>query len=48
MLIDHRGWQHADNLPDPDVHAREIAEDPDAALDQFATIAHDLSERSPR
>ena len=30
------------NLPDPDVLAREIAEDLEAALEQFATIAEDL------
>ena len=32
------------NLPDPDVIAAEIAEDLQAALDQFAQIAGDLSE----
>ena len=30
------------NLPDPDVLAREIAEDLEAALAQFATIAEEL------
>jgi type I restriction enzyme M protein len=30
------------NLPDPDVIALEITEDPQAALDQFAQIASDL------
>jgi type I restriction enzyme M protein len=30
------------NLPDPDVIATEIAEDLEAALDQFAQIASDL------
>lgn len=30
------------NLPDPDVLAREIAEDLEAALEQFAAIAEDL------
>ena len=30
------------NLPDPDVLARKIAEDLEAALEQFATIAEDL------
>lgn len=30
------------NLPDPDVIAAEIAEDLQAALDQFAQIASDL------
>ncbi len=33
------------NLPDPDVIAEEIAEDLQAALEQFATIAADLKER---
>jgi type I restriction enzyme M protein len=30
------------NLPDPDVLALEIAEELEAALEQFATIAEDL------
>ena len=30
------------NLPDPDVIATEIAEDLEAALDQFSQIASDL------
>ncbi len=30
------------NLPDPDVIAAEIAEDLEAALDQFSEIASDL------
>jgi type I restriction enzyme M protein len=30
------------NLPDPDVIAAEIAEDLQAAMDQFAQIASDL------
>jgi type I restriction enzyme M protein len=30
------------NLPDPDVLAAEIAEDLQAALDQFAQIAEDI------
>ena len=30
------------NLPDPDVIAAEIAEDLEAALDQFSQIANDL------
>ena len=34
------------NLPDPDVIAAEIAEDLQAALDQFAQIAGDLSQRA--
>src|SRR5207248_1939797 len=33
------------NLPDPDVLAAEIAEDLEAALDQFAAIAEDLDGR---
>ena len=36
------------NLPDPDVIAAEIAEDLQAALEQFAQIAEELgAERSP-
>jgi len=34
--------EDAANLPDPDVIAREIAEDLEAALDQFSQIAEDL------
>ena len=34
------------NLPDPDILAREITEDLEAALEQFATIAEDLNEAS--
>jgi type I restriction enzyme M protein len=34
--------EDAANLPDPDVIAAEIAEDLQAALDQFAAIAADL------
>jgi type I restriction enzyme M protein len=30
------------NLPDPDIIAAEIAEDLEAALDQFSQIASDL------
>jgi type I restriction enzyme M protein len=36
------------NLPDPDVIAAEIAEDLEAALDQFSQIASDLRERGDR
>lgn len=34
------------NLPDPDVIAAEIAEDLQAALDQFALIASDLKTKA--
>jgi len=30
------------NLPDPETIAADIAADPEAALEQFATIAEDL------
>jgi len=30
------------NLPAPEIIAQEIADDPEAALEQFATIAEDL------
>lgn len=33
----------SDNLPDPDVPAREIVEDLEAALEQFQKIATDMS-----
>jgi len=36
------------NLPDPDVLAAEIAEDLQAALDQFALIAQDLGAERDR
>ena len=32
----------SDNLPDPDVIAREIVDDLEAALEQFREIANDL------
>jgi type I restriction enzyme M protein len=32
------------NLPEPDVLAAEIVEDPRAALEQFAAIAEELGE----
>jgi type I restriction enzyme M protein len=35
------------NLPPPDVIAREIAEDLEAALSEFAQIAESLSSRAP-
>ena len=34
-----RGLEDSDDLPEPDVLAREIADDPQAALDQFQAIA---------
>jgi len=34
------------NLPEPDVIAAEIAEDLEAALDQFSQIASDLARRT--
>ena len=36
------------NLPDPDVIAREIMEDLQAALEQFAAIAEDVGEATAR
>ena len=35
----------SENLPEPDVIAREIAEDLEAALGQFSLIAEDLGEK---
>lgn len=37
--------EDSDSLPDPDVIAEEIVEDLQAALNQFAAIANDLSSR---
>ena len=37
-----RAWKTRANLPDPDVLAREIVEDLQAALEQFSAIAEDL------
>ena len=34
------------NLPDPEILAQEIADDLEAALQQFATIADDLKKRA--
>ena len=39
-----RAWRTTDNLPDPDVLATEIAENLEAALEQFRGIAKDLGE----
>ncbi|MEK6672641.1 MAG: SAM-dependent DNA methyltransferase, partial [Nitrospirota bacterium] len=36
--------EESENLPEPDVIAREIAEDLEAALEQFRLIAEDLGE----
>lgn len=36
--------EESDNLPDPDILAQEIVEDPEAALEQFCEIAADFSE----
>ncbi len=38
----------SDDLEDPDVIAAEIADDLEAALEQFAAIANDLREREER
>jgi type I restriction enzyme M protein len=38
----NQGLADSANLPDPDVIAAEIAEDLQAALDQFTQIAADL------
>jgi len=35
------------NLPDPDILAREIVEDPEAALEQFREIAADGMQGRP-
>lgn len=37
--------EESENLPDPDVLAREVAEDLEAALEQFSQIVNELSDR---
>lgn len=37
--------ESTDNLPEPDVIAREIVEDLRAALEQFETVAGELGDR---
>ena len=37
--------EDGDNLPDPDVIAAEIADDLQAAMEQFAAIAEELRDR---
>ena len=37
--------EDSDNLPEPDIIAREIVEDLEAALQQFSEIAEDLGEK---
>jgi hypothetical protein len=37
-----KSLEDSDNLPDPDVLAREIVDDLEAALEQFREIATDL------
>lgn len=39
------GLEDSENLPEPDVIAGEIAEDLQTALEQFAAIQGDLSDR---
>ena len=39
-----KSLEESENLPEPDVIAREIAEDLEAALGQFRLIAGDLGE----
>ena len=40
-----KSLEDSDNLPDPDVLAQEIVDDLQTALDQFAAIAANLSDR---
>ena len=44
--IRDKSLEDSAGLEDPDVIAEEIADDLQAALEQFATIASDLRERS--
>ena len=46
--IRDKSLEDSADLEDPDVIAEEIADDLQAALEQFATIASDLRERSER
>jgi len=39
-----KSLEESENLPEPDVIAREIAEDLESALEQFKLIAGDLGE----
>lgn len=41
---DYEALEDSANLPDPGVIARDIMEDQQAALEQFATIAEDFNE----
>lgn len=41
-----KSLEDSDNLPEPDIIAREIVEDLEAALQQFSKIANDLEESS--
>ena len=42
MAIKNESLEDSANLPEPSVLALEIAEELEAALEQFATIAEDL------
>jgi type I restriction enzyme M protein len=42
MAIKNESLEDSANLPEPSVLALEVAEELDAALEQFATIAEDL------
>jgi type I restriction enzyme M protein len=42
MAIKNKSLEDSANLPEPSVLALEVAEELDAALEQFATIAEDL------
>lgn len=45
--IKDKSLEDAENLPDPDELAEEIADDLETALEQFRTIVADLREASP-
>jgi len=44
-MVRDESFEKSDNLPEPSVLAQEIAEDLEAALEQFRLIAEDLGKR---
>jgi type I restriction enzyme M protein len=41
-VLDEKGGDESANLPAPGIIAQEIADDLEAAMEQFSTIAEDL------
>jgi len=44
-MVQDESLEESDNLPDPGVIAQEIADDLEAALEQFGLIAEDLRQQ---